>query len=111
MKKDGRLFSVCSPKNKYFEGGLAGGVFWGFLASWGVYWLEAGGGLSPTRCFGIKTLAGIFWQSIEGKRLRGKVLIALELGSLQLLLLGPGMGGFACGWRGTPISSRAKSQA
>jgi hypothetical protein len=41
-KEAGRLFSVCSPKNKYFDGGLARAVFWGFLASWGVYWLAVG---------------------------------------------------------------------
>jgi hypothetical protein len=105
------LFSVCSLENKYFDGGLAGGIFSGFLASWGVYWLAVGDTPSPVRSIGIKTLAGFFWQSIEGKWLRGKVLVALELGTLPVVFWAPGMGGFASVWRGTPISSRAKSQA
>ncbi len=42
MKKGRRVFSVCSPKNKYLNGGVEGRVFWGFLASWGVWWLAVG---------------------------------------------------------------------
>jgi hypothetical protein len=94
-KKGRRLFSVCSLENKYFDGGLAGSIFWGFLASWGVYWSAVGDTPSPARSIGMKTLAGFFWQSIEGKRLRGKVLIVLELGSPPLVVWAPGMGGFA----------------
>ena len=45
---------------------------------------------SPTRSIGIKTLAGFLCQSIERKRLRDKVLIALDLGPLPLLLWAPG---------------------
>src|SRR5208283_2174420 len=45
---------------------------------------------SPARSIGIKTLAGFFWQSIEGKWVRDKVLIALELGSLPRLVWVPG---------------------
>ena len=70
--------------------GWRGGIFWGFLASWGVYWLVIGGTPSPPRSIGIKTLAGFFCQSIERKRLRGKVLTDLDLGSLPLLLWAPG---------------------
>ena len=84
------LFSVCSPENKFSHGALAGQVFWGFLASWGVYWLVIGGTPSPTRSIGIKTLAGFFYQSIELKWLRGKALIALDLGPLPRLLWAPG---------------------
>jgi len=83
-------FSFCSPENKFFDGGLAGGISWGFLASWGVYWLVIGGTTSPTRSIGIKILAGFFCQSIEPKRLRGNVLIALDLGRLPLLVRAPG---------------------
>jgi hypothetical protein len=83
-------FAVCSPENKYFDGALAGMVFWGFLASWGVYWLAVADTPSHARSIGIKTLAGFFWQNIEGKRVRGKVLIALELGSLPRLVWIPG---------------------
>jgi hypothetical protein len=108
---DGRLFSVCSLENKYFDDGLARTVFWEFLASCGVCWLAVGDAPSPARSIEIKTLAGFFWQSIEGKRLRGKVLIALELDPHSLLFGVPGMGGFAACGRWTPISSRAKSQA
>ncbi|MGO9862541.1 MAG: hypothetical protein ACLPLR_02920 [Terriglobales bacterium] len=65
MKKVRRLFSVCSPENKYFDGGLAGRVFWGFLACWGVYWLEVGDtpllrGLLESR----------FWRDFSGKVLK-----------------------------------------
>jgi hypothetical protein len=83
-------FSVCSPENKFLDGGLTGPAFLGSLASWGVYWLVISGTPSPTRSIGIKTLAGFFCQSIERKRLRGKVLIALDLGPLLLLLWAPG---------------------
>jgi hypothetical protein len=83
-------FAVCSPENKYFDGALAGRVFWGFLASWGVYWLAVADTTYLVRSIGIKTLAGFFWQSIEGKLVRGKVLIALELGSLPWLVWVPG---------------------
>jgi hypothetical protein len=111
IKKVRRFFSVCSPKNKYFDGGLVGRVFCGFLASVGVCWLAVGDTPSAARSIGIKTLAGFFWQSIEGKWLRVKVLIALELGPLPLVVWAPRRGGFGSVWRGTPISSRAKSQA
>ncbi len=111
MKTGRRLFSFCSLENKYLDGGLAGRVFWGFLASWGVWWLAGGDAPSRVLSIGIKALAGFFWQSIEVERLIGKALIALDLGALLRLRWVPGMGGFASVWRGTPISSRAKSQA
>jgi hypothetical protein len=87
---------------------LAGTVFWGFLATWGIYWLAVAGTPSPSRSIGIKTLAGFFRQSIEPERLRGKVLIALELGSLPLLVWVRGLAGLLSAGVGPPFHPEQK---
>jgi hypothetical protein len=84
------MFSIYSPENKFFDGGLAGNGFLGLSGFLGCVLVGNWGYPLPTRSIGIKNLAGFFWQSIEWKRLRGKVLIALDLGPLPLLLWAPG---------------------
>jgi hypothetical protein len=71
MKKGGRLFSVCSLENKYFDGGLAGTVF-------AVFWLPAvftgwGLGIAPPLA-GL--LESILWLDFSGKVLKGNGLEA-----------------------------------
>jgi hypothetical protein len=46
-----------------------------------------GGIPSPARYIGIRTLGRISFQSLEKKRLRGKVLIAWDLASFALGIL------------------------
>jgi hypothetical protein len=53
-------------------------------------------------------LAGFFWQSIEGKRLRGKVLTVLDLGAFPLLLRVRGWAGLLRAGVGPPFRPEQK---
>jgi hypothetical protein len=62
-----------------------------------------GGIPSPARYIGIRTLGRISFQSLERKRLRGKVLIAWDLASFAVGILALGSPLFLLGGAGPPF--------